>query len=77
MQEIPTAILSRKLSADEDDWSKVDSTDVDFKVATSIAFRDAFMAAAPTFLEPIMDLVSPLSSIWAVFLPTSRQGTVR
>ena len=33
-----------------------DSNGVDFKVATGMAFRDAFLAAKPTFLEPIMEL---------------------
>ena len=33
-----------------------DSSDVDFKMAASMAFRDAFLKAQPTFLEPIMEL---------------------
>ncbi|HDQ99339.1 MAG TPA: elongation factor G [candidate division WOR-3 bacterium] len=33
-----------------------DSHDVDFKVAAATAFRDAFLAAGPTFLEPLMEL---------------------
>jgi len=37
-------------------WHEVDSSDVDFKLAASMAFREAFLKAAPTFLEPIMEL---------------------
>ncbi|MFO7675943.1 MAG: elongation factor G [bacterium] len=37
-------------------FHEVDSRDVDFKVAAGSAFRDAFLAGRPTFLEPIMEL---------------------
>jgi len=37
-------------------YHEVDSSELAFKIAASIAFRDAFAKAEPTFLEPIMDL---------------------
>lgn len=37
-------------------YHEVDSSELAFKIAASIAFRDAFVKAEPTFLEPIMDL---------------------
>jgi elongation factor G len=37
-------------------FHEVDSSELAFKIAATIAFRDAFMKADPTFLEPIMDL---------------------
>ncbi|MBM3322546.1 elongation factor G [candidate division WOR-3 bacterium] len=49
-------------------WHDVDSSDVDFKLAAAGAFRDAFMAAEPTFLEPIMEL--------EVVVPEQYLGTV-
>jgi elongation factor G len=60
-------------------WHEVDSTDVDFKVAAAQAFRDAFHAADPTFLEPIMELevVSPDQYLGSVLADISaRSGRV-
>jgi elongation factor G len=60
-------------------WHQEDSNDVDFKVATSSAFRDAFVAAQPTFLEPIMELevVTPDGFVGAVLNDiTARAGRV-
>ncbi|MFB0508901.1 MAG: elongation factor G, partial [bacterium] len=37
-------------------FHEVDSSDIDFRMAASIAFRKGFMKAAPTLMEPIMDL---------------------
>jgi elongation factor G len=37
-------------------FHEVDSSELAFKIAATIAFRDAFLKAEPTFLEPIMDL---------------------
>jgi elongation factor G len=37
-------------------FHEVDSSELAFKIAATIAFREAFMKADPTFLEPIMDL---------------------
>jgi elongation factor G len=34
----------------------VDSNDISFKIAGMMAFKDAFMTAEPTLLEPIYDL---------------------
>jgi elongation factor G len=61
------------------EYHDVDSTDVDFKVAAGAAFRDAFVAAAPTFLEPIMELevVTPENYVGAVLSDiTARDGRV-
>jgi elongation factor G len=52
---------------------------VDFKVAASQAFREAFMAAGPTFLEPIMELevVTPDQYLGSVLGDvTSRDGRI-
>jgi elongation factor G len=42
-------------------FNEVDSSDLAFHAASSIAFRDAVKAASPTILEPIMDteIVAP------------------
>lgn len=37
-------------------YHDVDSSEVAFKVATYMAFKDAFAKAAPAILEPIMDV---------------------
>jgi len=60
-------------------WHEQDSADVDFKVAASQAFREAFMAACPTFLEPIMELevVTPDQYLGSVLGDiTSRDGKI-
>ena len=60
-------------------WHEQDSADVDFKVAASQAFREAFMAASPTFLEPIMELevVTPDQYLGSVLGDiTSRDGKI-
>lgn len=61
------------------EYHEIDSMDVDFKVAAAAAFRDAFMAASPTFLEPIMllEVVTPENFLGAVLNDiTSRDGRV-
>ncbi|MEO0079876.1 MAG: elongation factor G [candidate division WOR-3 bacterium] len=60
-------------------WHEVDSADVDFKLAAAMAFREAFMAANPTFLEPIMELevVTPEQYLGSVLADiTARAGKV-
>jgi elongation factor G len=37
-------------------WHEVDSSPLDFKIAASLAFRDAAAKANPVLLEPLMDL---------------------
>jgi elongation factor G len=37
-------------------WHEVDSSDMAFKIAASIAFKDAMKAAGPVLLEPLMSL---------------------
>ncbi len=57
-------------------WHQEDSSDVDFKVAAASAFRDAFLAGAPTFLEPIMELevVTPEAFVGAVLGDITARG---
>jgi len=49
-------VVHTKVTILDGSFHEVDSHDVDFKVAASMAFRDAFLAADPTFLETIMEL---------------------
>jgi elongation factor G len=61
------------------EFHETDSHDVDFKVATGMAFRDAFLQARPTFLEPIMELeiVTPEQYLGGVLGDvTSRDGRI-
>lgn len=60
-------------------WHSEDSSDVDFKLATSSAFREAFLAGAPTFYEPIMELevVTPEQYLGSILADVSaRAGKV-
>jgi elongation factor G len=50
------AVVNVKVRILDGAWHEQDSSEVDFKVAANTAFREAFMAASPTFLEPIMEL---------------------
>jgi elongation factor G len=50
------AVVNVKARILDGAWHEQDSSEVDFKVAAHTAFREAFMAADPTFLEPIMEL---------------------
>ncbi len=61
------------------EFSEEESSEVDFQVATGLAFRDAFMAAQPTFLEPIMELevVTPDTYLGTVLQDvTARDGRI-
>ena len=72
-------VINTKVKILDGDYHEVDSTDVDFKVAASMAFRDAFMAASPTFLEPFMKLevVTPEQYLGNVLADiTARNGKV-
>ncbi|MEO0074318.1 MAG: elongation factor G, partial [candidate division WOR-3 bacterium] len=57
-------------------WHDVDSSEVDFKLAASAAFREAFLAADPTFLEPIMELevVTPEAYLGGVLADINARG---
>ncbi len=60
-------------------FHETDSSDIDFKVAAAQAFRDAFLAATPTFLEPIMELeiVTPEQYLGGVLGDlTARDGRI-
>jgi elongation factor G len=73
------AVVNVKASILDGAWHAQDSSDVDFKVAASQAFRDAFLAASPTFLEPIMELevVTPDQYLGGVLGDiTARDGKV-
>ncbi len=61
------------------EFHEVDSSEMDFRIAASIAFRDAFMKAEPTLMEPIMDLevVTPEEYLGAVIADiNARRGKV-
>ncbi|MCX7732126.1 MAG: elongation factor G [candidate division WOR-3 bacterium] len=49
-------IINTRVRIIDGAYHEVDSTDVDFKLAATQAFREAFLLAHPTFLEPIMEL---------------------
>jgi len=73
------AVVNVKARIVDGAWHEQDSADVDFKVAASQAFREAFMAANPTFLEPIMELevVTPDQYLGSVLGDiTARDGKV-
>ncbi len=73
------AVVNVKARILDGSWHEQDSADVDFKVAASQAFREAFMAAGPTFLEPIMELevVTPDPYLGSVLGDiTARDGKV-
>jgi len=60
-------------------YHEVDSSELAFKIAATMAFREAFMKADPTFLEPIMDLevVTPDAYVGNVIADLSaRRGRV-
>jgi elongation factor G len=73
------AVVNVRVRIVDGAWHDVDSSDVDFKVAASMAFRDAFTNAQPTFLEPIMELevVTPDPYLGSVLADvTARDGRV-
>lgn len=57
-------------------YHEVDSTEVDFKLATALAFREAFLLSQPTFLEPIMHLevVTPEQYLGNVLADINARG---
>ncbi len=57
-------------------YHEVDSSDVDFKIATTQAFREAFLLADPTFLEPIMELevVTPEQYLGSILADINARG---
>ena len=60
-------------------YHEVDSSELAFKIAATIAFRDAFAKAEPTFLEPIMDLevVTPDTYVGSIIADLSaRRGRI-
>ncbi len=60
-------------------FHEVDSSELAFKIAATIAFREAFVKAEPTFLEPIMDLeiVTPDAYVGNIIADLSaRRGRV-
>ncbi|MEO0074635.1 MAG: elongation factor G [candidate division WOR-3 bacterium] len=60
-------------------YHEVDSSELSFRIAASIAFREAFLKSEPTFLEPIMDIeiVAPDMYVGSVIADlVSRRGRV-
>ncbi len=73
------AVLNTRARIVDGAFHEVDSSSIDFRVAASTAFREAFLAAAPTFLEPIMELevVTPEQYLGGVLADiTARDGKV-
>jgi elongation factor G len=73
------AVVNTRVRILDGQYHDEDSADVDFKVATGQAFREAFMAAQPTFLEPIMEMevVTPDQYLGSVLGDiTSRDGKI-
>ncbi|KAI8589302.1 elongation factor G, mitochondrial [Geranomyces variabilis] len=57
----------------------VDSSEMAFKLAAQYAFREAFQAAAPTILEPVMDVTLTAPAEYqgaAIGLLNKRKGTI-
>uniref|UniRef100_A0A7C6EDR4 Elongation factor G n=1 Tax=candidate division WOR-3 bacterium TaxID=2052148 RepID=A0A7C6EDR4_UNCW3 len=60
-------------------FHEVDSSEMDFRIASSIAFRDAFIKANPVLMQPIMDLevVTPEDYLGSVIADiNARNGKV-
>lgn len=57
-------------------YHEVDSSEIDFKLAAAQAFREAFLLANPTFLEPIMELevVTPETYLGSVLADINARG---
>ncbi|MEO0050392.1 MAG: elongation factor G [candidate division WOR-3 bacterium] len=49
-------IINTRVRIVDGAYHEVDSSEIDFKVAATQAFREAFLLAEPTFLEPLMEL---------------------
>jgi elongation factor G len=49
-------LIDVKVTLTDGSWHEVDSTPLAFKIAGSLAFRDAAAAAKPVLLEPLMQL---------------------
>ncbi len=69
-------IINTRVRIIEGNYHQVDSSDVDFKVAAAQAFREAFLSAQPTFLEPIMELevVTPEQYLGSVLADINARG---
>ncbi len=69
-------VLNTRVRIVDGAFHETDSSDVDFKVATSQAFREAFLRASPTFLEPIMELevVTPEQYVGSVLADVTARG---
>ncbi len=57
-------------------YHEVNSSDIDFKIAATQAFREAFLLADPTFLEPIMELevVTPEQYLGSILADINARG---
>jgi len=69
-------IINTRVKIIDGAYHEVDSTDIDFKLAAAQAFREAFMLAEPTFLEPIMELevVTPEQYLGNVLADINARG---
>jgi elongation factor G len=69
-------IINTRVKIIDGAYHEVDSTEIDFKLAAAQAFREAFMLAEPTFLEPIMELevVTPEQYLGNVLADINARG---
>jgi elongation factor G len=69
-------IINTRVRIVDGAYHEVDSTDIDFKLAAAQAFREAFLLANPTFLEPIMELevVTPEQYLGSVLADINARG---
>jgi len=49
-------VINVEIAVIDGSFHPVDSNDIAFKIAASMAFKDAYMKASPVLLEPIMKL---------------------
>ncbi len=69
-------IINTRVRIIDGAYHEVDSSDIDFKMAAAQAFREAFLLAEPTFLEPIMELevVTPEQYLGNVLADINARG---
>ena len=73
-------VIDFKVTLFDGSYHDVDSSEMAFKIAGSMAFKEAFMKANPVLLEPIMkvEIVTPEEFMGAVMGDVSRRrGTVQ
>ncbi|MEZ5371204.1 MAG: hypothetical protein R2704_00310 [Microthrixaceae bacterium] len=71
-------VVDVKVELTDGDYHDVDSSEMAFKIAGTMAFKEAARKAKPTLLEPIMDVevVTPTTT-WATSSATSTAAAAR